>query len=46
MKLSRSEDAGYYLCMPDGTIVYEPTEEDYELWRDEARDLLPEQPEG
>jgi hypothetical protein len=29
-----------YLCLPDGTVVWEPGEEDFALWRDEVRDLM------
>ena len=31
-----------YLALPDGSVAWEPTEEDYELWREEMRDLISE----
>jgi hypothetical protein len=31
-----------YLRMPDGTVVWEPSEDDFALWRDEVSDLTPD----
>lgn len=36
------EEASFWLCLPDGSVVWQPTPEDYALWREEERDLLPE----
>ncbi len=32
-------DEHFFLCMPDGTIAWDPVEDDYATAREEERDL-------